>query len=71
MVYSVCSTEPEEGEEVIGIFLHSNRNFSIIKGEHDFLRPFEYDDSGRVFYRTFPHEHDMDGFFAARLKRIG
>ena len=71
MVYSVCSTEPEEGEEVIGIFLHSNRNFSIIKGEHDFLRPFEYGDSGRVFYRTFPHEHDMDGFFAARLKRIG
>ena len=71
MVYSVCSTEPEEGEEVIGIFLHSNQNFSIIKGEHDFLRPFECGDPGRVFYRTFPHEHDMDGFFAARLKRIG
>jgi 16S rRNA (cytosine967-C5)-methyltransferase len=70
MVYSVCSTEPEEGEEVIGIFLHGNQNFSIIKGEHDFLRPFEYGDSGRVFYKTFPHEHDMDGFFAARLKRI-
>ncbi|HXW69406.1 MAG TPA: 16S rRNA (cytosine(967)-C(5))-methyltransferase RsmB [Dissulfurispiraceae bacterium] len=71
IVYSVCSTEPEEGEEVIGAFLHSNQNFSIIRGEHDFLRPFEYGDSGRVFYRTFPHEHDMDGFFAARLKRIG
>lgn len=71
MVYSVCSTEPEEGEEVIGMFLHSNNNFSIIKGEHDFLLPFEYGDSGRVYYRTFPHEHDMDGFFAARLKRIG
>ncbi len=71
MVYSVCSTEPEEGEEVIGTFLHSNQNFSIIRGEHDFLRPFEYGDHGRVFYRTFPHEHDMDGFFAARLKRIG
>src|SRR5208282_4010047 len=71
MVYSVCSTEPEEGEEVIGKFLHGNQNFSIIRSEHDFLRPFEYGDSGRVFYRTFPHEHDMDGFFAARLKRIG
>jgi 16S rRNA (cytosine967-C5)-methyltransferase len=71
MVYSVCSTEPEEGEEVIGEFLHSNHNFSIIKGEYAFLRPFEYGDSERVFYRTFPHEHDMDGFFAVRLKRIG
>ncbi len=71
MVYSVCSTEPEEGEEVIGTFLHGNQNFSIIRGEQDFLRPFEYVHSGRVLYRTFPHEHDMDGFFAARLKRIG
>jgi 16S rRNA (cytosine967-C5)-methyltransferase len=71
MVYSVCSTEPEEGEEVIGTFLHGNQNFSIIKGEYDFLRSFEYGDSARVFYRTFPHEHDMDGFFAVRLKRGG
>ncbi|MBF0505483.1 MAG: 16S rRNA (cytosine(967)-C(5))-methyltransferase RsmB [Nitrospirae bacterium] len=70
MVYSVCSTEPEEGEEVIGMFLHSNPNFSIIKGEQDFLRPFECGGSVGVFYRTFPHKHDMDGFFAARLKRI-
>ncbi len=70
MVYSVCSTEPEEGEEVMGMFLHSNPNFSIIKGEHDFLRPFECGDPVKVFYRTFPHKHDMDGFFAARLKRI-
>ncbi|MGD0283217.1 MAG: 16S rRNA (cytosine(967)-C(5))-methyltransferase RsmB [Dissulfurispiraceae bacterium] len=71
MVYSVCSTEPEEGEEVIGKFLHGNQNFSIIKSEHDFLRSFEYGSPARVFYRTLPHEHDMDGFFAARLKRIG
>ncbi|MBF0557454.1 MAG: 16S rRNA (cytosine(967)-C(5))-methyltransferase RsmB [Nitrospirae bacterium] len=71
MVYAVCSTEPEEGEEVIGTFLHSNQNFSIIRGEYDFLRSFEIIDSGRVFYRTYPHKHKMDGFFAARLKRIG
>jgi len=71
MVYSVCSTEPEEGEEVIGTFLHSNRNFSIIKGEYEFLRAFELGEPGRIFYRTYPHEHGMDAFFAARLKRIG
>lgn len=72
MVYSVCSTEPEEGEEVIKEFLHSNPDFSIIRGDHDFLAPFEVlDKDGHLFYRTFPHRHDMDGFFAARLKRIG
>jgi len=70
MVYSVCSTEPEEGEEVIKGFLQGNHNFSIIKSECDFLEPFEVPakNSG-VFYRTFPHKHNMDGFFAAILKR--
>ena len=72
MVYSVCSTEPEEGEEVIREFLYSNPDFSIIEGDHDFLKPFEVlDKDGHLFYRTFPHRHNMDGFFAAGLKRIG
>lgn len=72
MVYSVCSTEPEEGEEVIKEFLQGNPDFSIIKGGYDFLKPFEVlDEDGHLFYRTFPHKHNMDGFFAASLKRIG
>ncbi|MCL4490508.1 MAG: 16S rRNA (cytosine(967)-C(5))-methyltransferase RsmB [Nitrospirae bacterium] len=70
MVYSVCSTEPEEGEEVIREFLQGNHGFSIIEGDYDFLRRFEIRDSGHVFYRTFPHRYDMDGFFAARLKKV-
>jgi 16S rRNA (cytosine967-C5)-methyltransferase len=70
MVYSVCSTEPEEGEEVIKEFLMRSPDFSIIKGDYDFLVPFETQDKiGHLFYRTFPHRHDMDGFFAARLMR--
>jgi 16S rRNA (cytosine967-C5)-methyltransferase len=72
MVYSVCSTEPEEGEEVIHGFLQGNPDFSIIEGDYDLLKPFEVlDEEGHVFYRTFPHRHNMDGFFAARMKRIG
>lgn len=69
MVYSVCSTEPEEGEEVVSAFLHDARNFSIIRGDYGFLEEFESEDAGKVFYRTFPHKHGMDGFFAARLKK--
>jgi 16S rRNA (cytosine967-C5)-methyltransferase len=71
MIYSVCSTEPEEGEEVIGQFLHGNPNFSNIRSEYDFMRPFESGDPGKTFYRTLPHLHEMDGFFAARMKRLG
>jgi 16S rRNA (cytosine967-C5)-methyltransferase len=64
MVYSVCSTEPEEGEHVIKEFLQQQHDFCIIKSNCDFLKPFE---TSEGFYRTFPHMHGMDGFFAARL----
>jgi 16S rRNA (cytosine967-C5)-methyltransferase len=70
MVYSVCSTEPEEGEEVIRLFLQSHPDFSIIEGAHAFLGHFAYrDEEGHLFYRTWPHRDNMDGFFAARLER--
>jgi 16S rRNA (cytosine967-C5)-methyltransferase len=70
MVYSVCSTEPEEGEEVIRLFLHSHPDFSIIEGTYTFLGHFVYrDEEGHLFYRTWPHRDNMDGFFAARLQR--
>lgn len=71
MVYSVCSTEPEEGEEVVGEFLQLHDDFSIIKAGRDFLAPFESIGSGHVFYRMSPHRHDMDGFFAARMRKGG
>ncbi len=71
LVYSVCSTEKEEGEDVIKEFLQKNHNFCIIKGDFDFLSPFEViDEEGNLFYRTFPHRHNMDGFFGVRLKRL-
>ena len=70
MVYSVCSTEPEEGEEVIGFFLQSHPDFSIIEGAYKFLGHFAYrDEEGHLFYRTWSHRDNMDGFFATRLKR--
>lgn len=69
MVYSVCSTEPEEGEDVIKEFLHNNTEFSIIGAVQDFLKPFEIREGNYLFYRTYPHRHNMDGFFAVKMKR--
>ena len=79
MVYSVCSTEPDEGEDVIEEFLNKYRDFFIIKAddpgiETEWIRRLT---SGRDltakgggdFLRTYPHRDDMDGFFAAVLSR--
>ncbi len=65
LVYSVCSTEPEEGEEVVERFLNDSGDFYIINAVHPFLGPFMKDG----FFRTYPHISDMDGFFGARLCR--
>ncbi len=79
LLYSVCSTEPEEGEEVIRRFLHKEDDFFIIDtdGGDRSSCPFPVESKlqalfgGDGFFRTYPHRNDMDGFFAARLSRRG
>jgi 16S rRNA (cytosine967-C5)-methyltransferase len=66
LVYSVCSTEPEEGEQVIREFLKTATDFRIIEDiGPGFLHPFM--ENG--FFRTYPHKNKMDGFFGAALCR--
>lgn len=64
IVYSTCSLEPEENEEVIEIFLKRADEFCVIKPEiaERYVTP-----SGYV--RTFPARDNMDGFFASVLER--
>ncbi|VAX33854.1 16S rRNA (cytosine(967)-C(5))-methyltransferase, partial [hydrothermal vent metagenome] len=80
LLYSVCSTEPEEGEEVVRRFLHKEREFFIIEDTESL--PSTYDEGPAVnnlrelindegYFRTYPHRHDVDGFFAVRLSRKG
>lgn len=66
LVYSVCSTEPEEGERVIREFLKASTDFRIIEDvESEFLHPF----MEKGIFRTYPHKHNMDGFFGVALCR--
>jgi 16S rRNA (cytosine967-C5)-methyltransferase len=65
LVYSVCSMEPEEGEQVINEFLKTSNEFRIIDAEAPFLKSFIHEG----FFKTYPHLHNMDGFFAVALCR--
>ncbi|MDI6713570.1 MAG: 16S rRNA (cytosine(967)-C(5))-methyltransferase RsmB [Thermodesulfovibrio sp.] len=66
LLYCVCSTEPEEGERVVEKFLHNHEEFYTINSEISFFKDL-YIDKGMI--RTYPHIHDMDGFFMARILR--
>ena len=67
LLYSTCSTESEENEQVIASFLDSHEDFTMIRptnppGIEKWICP-----DGMV--RTFPGTRLWDGFFAALLVR--
>lgn len=66
LVYATCSTEPEENERVVELFLANHQDFKV-EGCREYLpvasQEFVGDDG---FFRTRP-DQGLDGFFAARL----
>ena len=78
VVYSTCSLEPEEGEEVVNRFLSHNHDFRIspVKpllhelGEEGLIRTEVIENLAKAdFLRTFPGLHRCDGFFAAVIEK--
>jgi 16S rRNA (cytosine967-C5)-methyltransferase len=69
LVYATCTTEPEENEEVIGDFLAKHPEFSL-----DDPRLYLPAAAGKLvdnrgFFRTFPDEPAVDGFFGVRMMK--
>jgi len=69
LVYSTCSTSREENEQVVQDFLSHHPDYVL----EDLNGLFP--DMGELFtpegmFRAWPHRHGMDGFFAARLRRL-
>ncbi len=66
MVYSTCTTEPEENIGLVGEFLSKHPEFSVEPAQQ-FVKPELVHPDGYV--ETLPHKHSMDGSFAIRLKK--
>ena len=70
LLYSTCSTEPEENEEVVEAVLATRNDLTRVPVP---LPPgatasFVADDG---YFRTYPLFNDLDGFFAALLVKTG
>jgi 16S rRNA (cytosine967-C5)-methyltransferase len=70
LVYCVCSMEPEENESVVNGFLNTHRNFAIENNRDKLPIKARSLLSGNGYLKTFPHFHNMDGFFAVCMKRM-
>ncbi len=71
LLYSVCSCEPEENEEVVDFFLEKKPDFSINLDNARIYDQFNKTMISRKrFFKTYPDNFEMDGFFAVSMKRI-
>ncbi len=73
LIYSTCSSEPEENERVVSSFLAANDNFAQIDLRADTSPYFDalepvLDEAGVL--RTSPYKHGLEAFYGAVLRRV-
>ena len=69
LLYSTCSTSEAENELVVEDFLLHHPEF-VLENLNDLFPAWSNLIAFYGMFRVWPHRHGMDGFFAARIKRL-
>ena len=70
LVYSTCTMTSEENGGVIEAFLSERKEFRLEDVSLALPPGCEVMVDSAGYLRTLPHRHGMDGFFAARIRRL-
>ncbi|HEY6008855.1 MAG TPA: 16S rRNA (cytosine(967)-C(5))-methyltransferase RsmB [Geobacteraceae bacterium] len=68
LLYATCSTTEEENEAIVDEFLSRRPDF-VLEDLRESFPALGQLFTDRGCFRSWPHRHGMDGFFAARLRR--
>ena len=70
MIYSTCTIMKEENNYMINKFLSKNIDFELVDFSDKIPLDKSVEDINQGFIQLFPHIHNTDGFFIAKLKKI-
>jgi 16S rRNA (cytosine967-C5)-methyltransferase len=70
LVYSTCTLIDDENERVVKTFLQQQKEF-VLDGATAYLPQPARSLVRDNYFMALPHKHNTDGFFAARMRKLG